>query len=207
VHVETIPVAMRLAERRIEPKSSGPFTALYAGRFSPEKNLMLLLRAFLRLRRAVPDARLLLVGSGPEEETLRRTAAEWTLGEGVRIVPWTDDMASVYAQADVAVLASDREGYGRFPAEAMSYGLPIVMTDVGLAREVVRNATEGFVVPVGDADLLGEALIKLAQEPHTRMLMSAAARRRAETLPKPEEIVERVTRLWKRTSGGQASTS
>ncbi|MEK7546288.1 MAG: glycosyltransferase family 4 protein [Patescibacteria group bacterium] len=201
VPVETIPVSMRLAERRIEPKSSGPFTALYAGRFSPEKNVMLLLRAFLRLRRAVPDARLLLAGSGPEEETLRRTVAEWTLGEAVRFIPWTEDMASVYAQADVAALGSDREGYGRFPAEAMSYGLPVVMTDVGIAKEVLRNATEGFVVPVGDADLLGEALIKLAQEPHTRMLMSAAARRRSESLPDADEIVARVTGFWKRASG------
>lgn len=201
VHVERIPVAMRLAERRIEPKTSGPFTVLYAGRFSPEKNVMLLLRAFMRLRREVPDARLLLAGSGPEEETLRRTAAKWGIGEAVRFVPWTDDVASVYAQADVAALGSDREGYGRFPAEAMSYGLPVVMTDVGLAREVVRNATEGFIVPVGDAELLGVALVKLAKERHTRMLMSAAARRRAETLPKPEEIVERVTRFWKRSAG------
>lgn len=201
VPLETIPVAMRLAERRLEPKSSGPFTLIYAGRFSQEKNPMLVLQAFLKLRRVVPDARLILVGSGPEEESLRRTAADWTLGEAVSIRPWTDDLASVYAEADVAVLGSDREGYGRFPAEAMSYGLPVVMTDVGLAREVVRNGTEGFVVPVGDAELFAEALAKLAKEPHVRQQMSAAARRRAETLPKPEEIVERVTRFWRKTAG------
>ncbi|HJV33153.1 MAG TPA: glycosyltransferase, partial [Patescibacteria group bacterium] len=186
---------------RIEPKSSGPFTALYAGRFSHEKNLTMLVRAWARLRRAVPDAVLLLAGAGPERTRVEGESALLGLKDAIRFLPWTDDMASVYAQADVAVLASDREGYGRFPAEAMSYGLPVVMTDVGLAKEALRNGTEGFVVPVGDAGLFGDALIKLAKEPHTRALMSAAARRRAESLPKPEEIAERVVRLWKRTAG------
>jgi len=201
VPVATIPVAMRLAERRVEPKSSGPFTALYAGRFSPEKNLTLLVQAFAKLRHAVPDAVLLLSGSGPEKSRVEGEAALQGVSAGIRFLPWTDDMASVYAQADVAVLASDREGYGRFPAEAMSYGLPVLMTDVGLAQDVLRNGTEGFVVPVGNADLFAEALIKLAKEPHTRQLMSAAARRRAEGLPKPDDVVARVTGFWKSSAG------
>jgi len=201
VRIETIPVAMRLADRRVEPKSSGPFTALYAGRFSPEKNLPMLVRALSRLRRVVPDATLLLCGTGPELTRIQGEAAMLGVKDALRFLPWSDDMASVYVRADVAVLASDREGYGRFPAEAMSYGLPVVMTDVGLAREVIRNGTEGVVVPVGDEAAMAAALVRLAKEPHALMQMSAAARRRAESLPRPEEVAARVTGFWKGVAG------
>lgn len=201
VPVEVVPVAMRLARGPITPKSSGPFTVLYAGRFSPEKNLTLLVRAFAALRRAVPEAVLLLSGDGPGRTRVEGEAAIEGVTAGVRFLPWTDDMASVYAQADVAALASDREGYGRFPAEAMSYGLPVVMTDVGLARELVRHGTEGFVVPTGDAAAFAQALITLAQQPPTRHLMAAAARRRSESLPDAASVADRVTRFWRAAAG------
>ena len=194
------PVAMRLAEKAPAPHA-GPFTVLYAGRFSGEKNLRMLLAAFHKLYSHVRDARLIMVGAGPEEHDLRRAAAEYGVAEAVRFEPWRESLHALFAESDVAALTSDREGYGRFVAEAMSCGLPVVMTDVGLAGEVVRNGTEGIVVPVRDTDAFGEALKKLASDKMLRMMMRETAIRRSQTMPKPSEVAERVTDFWKLVSG------
>jgi glycosyltransferase involved in cell wall biosynthesis len=193
------PVAMRLAAPpalAVAPASSRPFTVLYAGRFEPEKDFRTLLEAFRRLRTVHPEARLRLVGDGSEKERIRVMAAERVLGEAVTIEPWKASLDDVYESADAALLASRHEGWSRFAVEAMSHGLPVVMTDVGIAGELLRDGTEGFVAPVGDAERLAAALTRLAGDPFLRMAMGVAGRRAAATVPTQQDIAERVTGFW-----------
>lgn len=197
--VSVVPVAIDLPARPVEAHR-GPFTVLYAGRFSPEKNLGALLEAFSHLRRGVPDARLLLVGAGPEERRLRERTAELGIAAAVTWRPWSDDPAAAFREADVAALPSLREGYGRFAAEALANGVPLVMTDVGLAGDLVRDGVDGLIVPPGDMRAFSEALYALAKDPMRREMIRAAALRRASTLRTREQIAEAVTDGWKRAA-------
>lgn len=190
----TAPVAMRLASEPV-PEPAGRFTALYAGRFSKEKNLPLLIEAFSRLKASGVDARLLLVGGGKEEEALRRRVAEAGLEGRVEFRPWASTLDEAFAQAHVAVLASKFEGYGRFAVEALSRGVPVVMTDVGVAGEIVRDGVEGRVV-ADDAQAFAEALSDLAGDPAKRAVMRQASARRAAEVPDARRIVEMVTTFW-----------
>lgn len=194
--IAVVPVAMDLEPKPV-PVPKGPFTILYAGRFAPEKNLPMLLAAFELLKKEAPDAKLILAGAGPEERDLRQEIAYLGFEDAVSIRPWTRDMRKVFAEAHAAALPSLYEGYGRFAAEALAAGLPVVMTDVGCANELVRDGKEGFVVPVEDVAGFATALRRLAVNPEMRLIMRDAALLRAASLPALEETAERMVRFWK----------
>ena len=75
-----------------------------------------------------------------------------------------DTLFSYYKTADLFLLTSNYEGYGRSVIEAMTAGLPVVMTDVGLAREIVINGENGVVVPVGDTKAIVDSIGSLIDD-------------------------------------------
>lgn len=155
-------------------RSESP-TVLYVGRFEREKDPLMLVEAFARVQRAVPEARLRLVGGGSEEDALRLRVASLALVESVDFAGWSDDLEREYRSAWTLAIPSDHEGWGRVAVEAASCGLPVVMTDVGCAGEFVRDGESGWVVPVGDSEAMAAALLESLRD-------RAEAGRRAEAL-------------------------
>jgi glycosyltransferase involved in cell wall biosynthesis len=90
-------------------------------------------------------------------------------------------LAAEYASADVFVLPSVEDGYGLVTNEAMSAGLPVIVSDHAGSAEVVRDGDNGFVVPARDADALADRLNKLLRDAQLRARMGAAARATAES--------------------------
>jgi glycosyltransferase involved in cell wall biosynthesis len=127
---------------------SGPLGdyALCVGRFDGWKRPDLPLRALA----SAPRARLVLVGRGPEEERLRRTARELGVADRVSFETRTDDEAllSLYAGARLVVLAPEGEDLGYVPLEAFASGKAVLTTeDSGGPLEFVENGKTGLVVP------------------------------------------------------------
>lgn len=195
--IARIPV---FSEPRACRSTAKPEAFGYVGRLVPQKNLPGLLWAFRRVAHDLPSARLIIAGSGPLEAGLRTLAAETGIAERIDWIAHDEDVDAVYARIGTLVLSSWYEGWARVVPEAMSCGIPVVMTDVGCAQEVLRNGVEGYVVPVGDDELLAKAMREIVVEGR-HGLMAAAARRRAETLPKQEELVARVTDSWRKAAG------
>ncbi len=135
-------------------------------RLEPQKNPLGLLEAFAR----VPDAHLVLAGSGSLAGEVRNRA-----GERVHLLGVIEDVAEMLAAADVFVLASDWEGNPVSVLEAMAAGLPVAATAAGGVPEVVRHGVTGLVVPRGDMHALGEAIAAVLQDRN----MGEAGRRRA----------------------------
>ncbi len=134
------------------------FIALMASRFTKEKNIPMALAAMAEIAKKHPKAGLVIVGDGPKEAQLKLLATRYSLLSHVVFEPWTDDLASYYKTADIFVLTSNYEGYGRTPIEAEAAGCPVIMTDVGIAGEIVKDGENGIVVPVGDAQALADAI-------------------------------------------------
>ena len=117
-----------------------------------------------RLRRAHPGLRYLIVGgAGPEgdwEARLRQQVRDLGLADTVRFLgPLSPEELRVpLSAADLFVLATRNEGWANVFLEAMACGLPVVTTDVGGNREVVRDSTLGRVVPFGDSESLANAV-------------------------------------------------
>jgi len=139
-----------------------------------------LLRAAGTVARRVPGVRFLAAGQGPLADELRAEAASLGLGATFTFLGHVEDPLPLLAAADVFVLASRHEGLSIALLEAMTAGLPVVVTTVGAAPSVVTEGREGVLVPSGDPDALADAIVALLADPARRQSMGAAAAARAE---------------------------
>jgi glycosyltransferase involved in cell wall biosynthesis len=133
------------------------------------------LRAWRRVRAAVPDAVLLVVGSGPHEPVLRAAAGEGVVFAGVR-----RDVPELLAGSTLALLPSLTEALPTTLIEAAAAGLPVVATTVGGTPETVAHGRTGLLVPPGDDLALAEAVIGLLRDPGRCAAFGQAGRRLAE---------------------------
>jgi len=134
------------------------FIILMASRLTKEKNIGLAIEVMRDIVKKHPKTLLLIVGDGPKRSKLELGIMNYELGSNVKIELWTNDLVSYYKTADLFLLTSNYEGYGRTIVEAAAAGLPSVMTDVGLAGNFLVHNKNGLVVGVGDKDGLVEAI-------------------------------------------------
>lgn len=163
---------------------AGARVVLCPARLDPQKNHGMLLRAFERVHRELPDAVLLLAGGrqlGSEiyERDLHTLADLIDVDGAVRWLGVRSDMSRLLAACDVVALASDWEGFGLALLEAMAAGRPVVATAVGGVPEVVSDGESGILVAAGDMFGFAKALIRLLHDDATRQRMGTAAARRA----------------------------
>jgi len=144
-------------------KSEGTFTFLTMGRFVKQKNLTLLLKAFHKVWQVCPQARLIIVGRGPEAEKMQFIIKDqYSEVVPVTCIDWTNNPADLMSKADAYVLSSNYEGWGRVLIEAMLMKLPTVTTDVGCVGEIVKPEEHALVVPVNDETALAKAMTEIA---------------------------------------------
>jgi glycosyltransferase involved in cell wall biosynthesis len=150
------------------------------GRFVHVKGFDLLVAALPALAAAVPSARVLLVGDGPERVALGTQAAALGVGDRLHVTGATSDVARGLAACDVLAAPSRNEGMGRALVEAMALGVPVVGAEVGGIPAVLSDGECGRLVVPGDVAALAGALIELAVDPALRDKLGVAALVRAE---------------------------
>jgi glycosyltransferase involved in cell wall biosynthesis len=150
----------------------GSTLLLSVGRVSDEKRHDVLLEAFRLLRPSAPGARLVIVGDGPARERLEAAGHE-----GVRFLGELrgEELARVYAAADIFCFPSTTDTFGQVILEAAASGLPAVAVAAGGARELVRHDWTGLIVPADDPRSFADALLRLISEPARRSRLAAGA--------------------------------
>ena len=148
-----------------------------------------------RVLAAAPDVVFLVAGDGPERAAAESSGAD--LGGRLRFLGWRPDVEVVLAGSDVVVVTSDNEGMPVSLIEAGLAARPAVTTDVGSAREVVRDGETGFVVPP-DVPALAAAIERLALDPALRARMGAAARAWTTAQFSAERLVADTAMLYER---------
>lgn len=179
IHNGIIPVPARLPPQAVRRKLGvgKEKLLLTVGRLTEQKRHAVLLAAFRPVLRAHPDARLLIVGSGPLDAPLQRLAARLELNGNVDFLGARDDVPDLLAAADVFCLPSYFEGHPLVLMEAMSAGLPIVAARSLGITEVVDNGETGVLVPVDDEVSLGAALCRLLSDPPLAQRLADRGRR------------------------------
>ena len=165
---------------------------LFVGRHEPRKGLLDLLKAHRILRRTGSEARLLVVGSGPQEREARRYVATRGL-QGVEFLGRVSDTdkAALLRTADVFVSpATGGESFGIVLLEAMAAGAAIVASDIHGYKGVVRRGREALLVPPRDPQELAIAIDRLLSDEALRGQMGAAGRVRAEEFSWPRVTVK-----------------
>ncbi|MFD3620408.1 glycosyltransferase family 4 protein [Streptomyces sp. NPDC058676] len=147
--------------------------AVCVGRLCRQKGQDVLLRAWDAVVRRVPEARLVLVGDGPDRDRLREVAPGSVLFTGA-----VTDASPWYQAADLVVLPSRWEGMALAPLEAMACGRPVVVTDVdGACESLPSSFTARCLVPPENPAVLAEAVTELLLDPPLRESLGNRARR------------------------------
>ncbi|MEA4907918.1 MAG: glycosyltransferase family 4 protein [Chloroflexi bacterium] len=144
---------------------------LFVGRLEEQKRVDQLLAIWPTLYATHPDAHLLVIGSGSEEEPLKQLA-----GNGIHFLGVKEDVTAYLQAVDVFVLPSAAEGLSNALLEALSSGLAAVATDVGGNSEVVLDGRTGLLVPPDDPEALLAALVRLLEDPQACRQLGARAR-------------------------------
>lgn len=145
------------------------------GRLSPEKGHEIFLNAFAAAARRSPKMRCVIVGDGPEKQRLCALVSSRGLGDAVSFVGHTQFIKDYFAGIDFLCLPSLSEGMPNVVLEAMALGRPVVATDVGAVRELIKDGHSGMIVNPGDEAALADALVTMASDSDRRALFAARA--------------------------------
>ncbi|MCG5052029.1 MAG: glycosyltransferase [Myxococcales bacterium] len=161
---------------RPRPKAEGSPNVIYAGRFTIDKELPLLLAAFDQVHTRT-GAGLTLVGDGPLKGRVRQHAASRPWMRVLDYVASVDDMARLLSESTAVVVPSQTETFSFTTAEALASGVPVVGADRGAVRELVEDSGGGVLFKAGEARGLAHALEGLLAAPAgARTAMGAAGR-------------------------------
>ncbi len=181
-----------------EPKTKGLPTVVHISNFRPLKRVGDVVEIFARIRREI-DARLLLVGDGPESMKAEQMVRDLGLTDSVEFIGIVDDVAPVLAAADLLLLPSEMESFGMAALEAMASGVPVVASTVGGIPEVVEDGVTGYLAPVGDVNAMARHSLKILRDEKESSRLAKMARKRAAEhfdfktiIPQYESLYERV---------------
>jgi glycosyltransferase involved in cell wall biosynthesis len=159
------------------PRSETPLVVAWS-RLRRYKSLDVAIRAFGRIRAALPDARLLVMGRGPDERRLRGLTERLGLADSVEFrgfQPW-EELVGALHRCHVCLNPSPKEGWGLTVVEANQCGLPVVASDRPGLRDSVRDGETGALVPYGDDAAMADAALAMLRDPDLWQARSRAAR-------------------------------
>lgn len=159
----------------------GSPTLLMAGAISAGKNQALAVQALAEKPLSDLQARLIVIGAGPEAEKARLHELAERLGVAARleILPFSTDRRAVFGLGRALIVASRAEAFGRVTVEAQKSGLPVLVADAGAAQEVVEDGQTGLLFQPGNASSLAEAACRLLTEPDLYTSLRKAGRQEA----------------------------
>jgi glycosyltransferase involved in cell wall biosynthesis len=179
--------------------AGSPAVVVGVGRLVALKGWGDLINAVAQVRRRVP-CRLVLVGEGPERESLARRAVDLGVGADVAFAGWRENPFPLIARAEALALCSRHEGFPNVLLEAMACGCPSVASDSGAPGEILKDGVGGLLYPVGDVPALAAALLEILKNRALRGRLVSTGSRRVEDfspekiLPLYDELLEEVIR-------------
>lgn len=136
-------------------------TILCVGRLTYQKGFDLLITAWARVAQQVPDWKIVIVGSGEDEQMLKQMAIDYKVDQSIDFVGQQKNMDQFYRKASFFCMSSRFEGLPMVLLEAQSYGLPIVAFDCDTGpAEVIENSHNGYLVKLGDILDLSRAIVE-----------------------------------------------
>jgi N-acetyl-alpha-D-glucosaminyl L-malate synthase BshA len=187
-HHGRIPVSDALRERIC--RGACEKVVIHVSNFRPVKRADAVIKIFKRIREQV-NARLLLVGEGPDLDRSLRTARELGVGGYVDALGEQDQVQALLSISDVLLLPSEQESFGLSALEAMACDVPVVASRVGGLPEVIVDGESGFLHPPDDLEAMAASAVRLLTDDALHERIARAGRRTVETKFCADEIVPR----------------
>ncbi len=195
--------------RPARPPLVEPPSVVFAARLEHEKGVLVLADAFARARRALPDARLVIVGDGSETTALQERIASHGMGGSVERTGFLerDALERVSNPAWVQAVSSLwAEPFGLVAAEAMMRGTAVIASDTGGLREIVRHGETVLLVPRGDVEQLANALVSVLSDRGRAESYGRAGRVRAEAHYSVEAFAAAFESAYRQIAGNGAGS-
>lgn len=187
-----VPFIVEPPTRSYSPSNDPAKTFGSIARLSPEKNQDLLIRLLPAVKARVPNARLILIGSGPTESMLRKIAADIGVLDAVEFISRFDRIENVIDRIDIVTLLSDVEGMPLTLLEALCYGKPILATAVGSIPDIVIDRYNGYLVDKADLPGIVDHLVEIMTDEKCYATMSENSRRLYADRFEPDMVFERL---------------
>jgi glycosyltransferase involved in cell wall biosynthesis len=191
--IRIIPPCIR--HRRFkEAAPQGP-TIVYMGRLNQRKGIKYLIQAMPRVLERVPEARLLIGGSGEREKELKALVKRMGLGESIEFLGFIpdEDLPDLYASGMVFCMPSVYEGFGMVMLEAMASSLPVVAFRTGGVSEVIEDGVTGYQA---DPGTLGDRLADVLEDPKGAAEMGARGRKLVWSKYTTEHMADLTLAVW-----------
>lgn len=193
--------ALSDSERAEQRKALGiapdDYVLTYVAEIIDNKNQMMLLEAFEHIRKAVPNAKLMLIGPEHDGGALRKCVESNGLQNDVLLLGWRSDVPTLLHLSDIYVASSKSEGLGLNLIEAMACGLPVVATNNRGHAESINHGQTGFLVEQNDSEAMAAYVLELHDSEELRTSVTARAQQEIEkygTEAAIKELVEMVVR-------------
>jgi N-acetyl-alpha-D-glucosaminyl L-malate synthase BshA len=160
---------------RCRPRTPDEKIVLHISNFRPVKRLATVVEIFRRIRAQVPEARLVLIGDGPERGVVEQRVTALGLTDAVEVAGEQLDLVSWLSAADLFLLPSSQESFGMAALEAMACEVPVVASRVGGLPEIVQDGETGFLCDPSDVDGMAERGVAVLRDDALRRRVGAAA--------------------------------
>lgn len=150
------------------------------GRLQLQKNQTLLVEAFSKVHKQMPNTELIIIGEGELRGKLENLVEKYELQHCVDLPGQCNDVQKRLNAADIFVQSSNYEGLPISGLEAMACGLPIISTRAGGTVDIVKDGINGYLVDIGAVDNLAQKMISLANNEKLRKKMGCVSRRMVE---------------------------
>ena len=179
----------------------------FAARIEHLKGPMILLEAFARASRSCGELRLVIAGSGSQEQSVMARARALGLAsqcEFVGVYTRPEQRKAFMERLDIFALPSLTEGTPNSIVEAMSHGVPTIASAVGGIPDLINRET-GILFPPGDEQALGQAIVRLAKDAGLRKKMGRAAREKYEQMFAPNVVLPLLLDIYQRVIEGHGA--
>lgn len=183
---------------RIHPSLVGKKIVLFVGRICEQKNLKLWIDVAARINTAMPEVVFVMAGDGPVMPQICSIVQQKCMVDKFKFlgsVPHSE-LPAIYAAADVLLLTSHYEGFGRVIVEAGLAGVPSVATSCTGPEDIIEDGVSGYLLAPGDAEGLANATLRLLQNADIRMASSIAVRHRVETMFNQQNLADQLISMW-----------
>jgi N-acetyl-alpha-D-glucosaminyl L-malate synthase BshA len=160
-------------ELRRDLAAGADSVVIHVSNFRPVKRVDRVLETFIRMRDCV-NARLVMVGNGPDRPALERSVANQGLSDVVEFVGERHDLVALLSSADVFLLPSSQESFGMAALEAMACGTPVVASRVGGLPEVIEDGVTGFLCDEDDLESMAARGVELLTNKSLHARIAAA---------------------------------
>lgn len=182
-HISTIYDGVDVQKEIIKKQKTSDVTVIgCVSRLTKEKGQQVLIKSVAQVVKEYPHVQLHIIGRGPDEDYFRKLAKSLGIENNVQFKGFVENVMDEYKTMDIFVFPTlwDLEGFGLVAAEALSFGLPVIASDIGPVPEVIKHNQTGLLFPPGDEDILTKDILRLMMDPSLRMRLGVQGRKSVE---------------------------